>query len=203
MFALLDIRLTPLTVLLGQEMCCKSLKITSPDRICHFVITKTTTGSWKVILLTRKQHCENVSLFLNLCYKKNTSTWEFPLPVTFANDWEVRRSILLWEVEIRYTPSVKIRRIELGSEYTFGVSGCIMNNPKNIFNARKIHMDFTSPEGLESQKRWIVQDITIRIDPHSSHQDGDTHLRVFKQEFTNQWVATSIFCTVHGLNHKK
>lgn len=70
MFALLDIRLTPLTVLLGQEMCCKSLKITSPDRICHFVITKTTTGSWKVILLTRKQHCENVSLFLNLCYKK-------------------------------------------------------------------------------------------------------------------------------------
>lgn len=40
MFALLDIRLTPLTVLLGQKMCCKSLKITSPDRICHFVITK-------------------------------------------------------------------------------------------------------------------------------------------------------------------
>lgn len=64
-------------------------------------------------------------------------------------------------------------------------------------------MDFTCPEGLESQKRWIVQDITIRINPHSSHQDGDTHLRVFKQEFTNQWVATSIFCTVHGLNHKK
>lgn len=70
MFALLDIRLTPLTVLLGQKTCCKSLKITSPDRICHFVITKTTTGSWKVLLLTRKQHCENVSLFLNLCYKK-------------------------------------------------------------------------------------------------------------------------------------
>lgn len=58
-------------------------------------------------------------------------------------------------------------------------------------------------KALRLKKRWIVQDIAIRIDPHSSHQDGDTHLRVFKQEFTNQWVATSIFCTVHGLNHKK
>lgn len=124
MFVLLDIRLTPLTVLLGQKTCCKSLKITSPDRICHFVITKNDNRQLKSYFTYQKAALWETTVrtflfFLTCATKKNTSTWEFPLPVTFANDWEVQRSILLcqrWKLDTHRVSHIS--KVAVSVEYS-------------------------------------------------------------------------------------
>lgn len=111
MFALLDIRLTPLTVLLGQKMCCKSLKITSPDRICHFVITKNDNRQLKSYFTYQKaalwETTVRTFLFFLTCATKKYLNKRVPSP-SYICKWlrSAEEYSALSEVEIRYTPSV-------------------------------------------------------------------------------------------------